>query len=104
MKKLIIKSEQNKHKNGVGTLIKALAIITYIGGVLSGFEMESVLLIVSALVVGTMLLGFAEIIHLLQSINNQSYIVTEYDEEETKEEVLSNEEIEELLEQDEEDN
>lgn len=72
---------QNERKNSVGSVLKALAILTYIGGAIlgiiygnafaicGGFSMPVALLAwISSFVSGTLLYGFSEVIYLLQDI------------------------------------
>ena len=73
--------------NGVATAIKVIAVLVYLGGVIAGFALSyysspyggsglsvGLLLIclASSFFVGTMLLGFAEIIRLLHEINQKT--------------------------------
>lgn len=75
-------SDGNSGSNGVATLIRAIAILTYIGafilGIGLGRDLRGDFSFFAALlywgvgfVSGSMLLGFAEIIQLLQDIKNK---------------------------------
>lgn len=74
---------QGEQKNNIGTVIKTLAILTYIGGAILGlvcgstfgiyneFSMPVALVIwISDFCMGTLLYGFSEIINLLQGIKD----------------------------------
>lgn len=114
MKDYIIKSKQKKHKNSLGSIVEKFGIGTLISCLIGGLVASSsaigegqlftfLIWFLAGIISAVFHFAFAEILHLLESIKNQSYIITEYTEDEKlkdqEEQPLSDEEIEELLEE-----
>ncbi len=86
MKKIILEPKQQTSENGIVTIVRFVAILTYIlgliGGIVSGSgEYEFLWSIalpiwILSFVSGTMTLAFAEMISLLDRIANQTYEAT----------------------------
>ncbi len=77
-----MKTLEPKHpsnENAVASALRIIAFLTYLGGVICaiGFNEDFLLEIISlasGFIVGTFILGFSEIIFLLNAIKNKSYI------------------------------
>lgn len=86
MKKIILEPKQQTSENGIVTIVRFVAILTYIlgliGGIVSGsggyeFLWSIALSIwILSFVSGTMTLAFAEMVSLLDRIANQTYEAT----------------------------
>ena len=68
-----------KNDNAVASALKAIAYLTYISGFACAIfyhesEMLSIIFFASGIISGTFILGFSEIISLLDAIKNKSYI------------------------------